>query len=183
VAKGDEQAFGRLFHASHQALADYIFRLTRSMPLTEEIVQDVFTKIWMHRQELSSVKNFRAWLFTISRNHAFNCMRSLAREALFKEQWAVQQTPEPGMEKDNEDEETLLRLIEDAVEQLPPQQQKAYLMSRQEGLRHEEIANRLQLSRETVKRHISLALRAISSYVKSNAGRILLGIAAFFAAN
>lgn len=180
VAKGDENAFGQLFYAYHQTLADYVFHLTRSMPLTEEIVQDVFTRVWEHRQRLASVTNFRAYLFIISRNYTFNCMRDLAREASRKRQWAVHQVEPDKHCLDVEDEEPLYRLIEEAVRQLPPQQQKAYLLSRQKGLRHEDIALQLQLSKETVKRHISLALRAITAYVRANAGRIMLGIAAFF---
>ncbi len=183
VAGGDENAFGQLFHTYHQELADYIFYLTRSQPLMEEIVQDSFTKIWVHRERLLTVTNFRSYLFTISRNHTFNSLRSLAREVIQKNQWALQYHREMENSADMEegDRQLYYKLIEDAVEQLPPQQQKAYLLSRQKGLRHEEIASQLQLSRETVKRHISLALRAISSYVRAHAEKALLVVLTFLA--
>ena len=179
VAGGDEYAFGRLFHAYHQELAGYIFLITRSMPLTEEIVQDTFTKIWVGREQLRDVTNFRSWLFTVSRNHAFNCLRTLARESEKKQRWTVHALREshdetgidPGVQQ-----QQAYRLIELAIDQLPPQQKKAYGLSRTEGLSHEDIAREMGLSRETVKRHITLALRSIKDYVRANAGRILLGV-------
>jgi RNA polymerase sigma-70 factor (ECF subfamily) len=182
VAMGNENAFATLFHAYHQELADYIFLLTRSMPFTEEIVQDAFTKIWVHRERLAMVSNFRSYLFTISRNHTFNCLRGIAREAVHRKEWTIHFIREAeNVTGDNHAERLLYyKLIDEAVAQLPPQQQKSYLLSRQKGLGHEEIASQLHLSRETVKRHISLALRAISAYVRSHAGKMIICIAAFF---
>ncbi|HEX3934240.1 MAG TPA: sigma-70 family RNA polymerase sigma factor [Puia sp.] len=180
VAAGDEQALGQLFHAYYQELAEYIFLLTRSMPLTEEIVQDTFTKLWQHRERLITVTNFRSYLFTISRNHAFNCLRGLAREAQNRRKWTahfVHAHYEEQVEEQTQRRQQYYQLIEEAVGLLPPQQQRAYLLSRQDGLSHDAIGRAMQLSRETVKRHITLALRAIKEYVRSHAGRILIGIA------
>lgn len=180
VAAGNEHAFAQLFHAYYQQLADYVFLLTRSMPLTEEIVQDSFTRIWIHREQLCVVANFRSYLFTVSRNHTLNCLRGLAREAQKKHEWTAHYRSET---EDETAEETALRsqqyyqLIEAAIEQLPPQQQKAYLLSRRDGLSHQAIGHEMQLSRQTVKRHISMALHAIRQYVRTHAGRILIGIA------
>ncbi len=180
VASGDEYAFAQLFHAHQQELTGYIFLLTRSMPLTEEIVQDTFTKIWVQRERLSSVTHFRSYLFTISRNHTFNHLRGLAREAQKKQQWTahyISESQAESVEEQAQRQQQYCLLIEEAVLQLPPQQQKAYLLSRQEGLSHEDIGREMQLSRETIKKHIALALRAIRDYVRANAGRILTGLA------
>ncbi|GGM89353.1 RNA polymerase sigma-70 factor [Dyadobacter beijingensis] len=178
VAQGDSQAFSRLFHAYHQELADYVLRITKSLPMTEEIVQDVFIKIWTRREQLGGVNNFRAYLFISSRNHTFNIMREEARKALLYQQWAAD-IPFSEDPEHAPDRERYYLIIEDAVSLLAPQQQKVWRMSREEGLKHEEIAQRMQLSRETVKRHVSLALAAISKYVKCHARNvmgILLGL-------
>ncbi|MBS1663723.1 MAG: RNA polymerase sigma-70 factor [Bacteroidetes bacterium] len=180
VAAGDEQAFAQLFYAWHQRLADYVYLLTRSMPLTEEIVQDSFTKIWLHRRQLTGVNNFQSYLFTISRNHTFNCLRSIAREAAKRQKWTQHAINEMDEEAGDisADPQRLQEMVDAAVSQLPPQQQKVWLLSRQKGLSHEEIGREMQLSRETVKRHISLALRSIREYVRANAGHILPGLIA-----
>ncbi len=171
TANGDEQAFSDLFYTFHQELGDYVFRLTRSLPMAEEIVQDTFLKIWVRREELSEVRNFRAYLFTLSRNHAFNMLRNEARQAALDKDWADHY---PILEEQDavSNREKLFGFIEEAISLLPPQQQKVWKMSREDGLKHEEIAQELQLSRETVKRHISLALAAISRYVRQNADTV-----------
>jgi RNA polymerase sigma-70 factor (ECF subfamily) len=172
VAEGDEQAFSRLFCIFHQELADYVLRLTKSLPMTEEIVQDVFVKIWTRRDQLHEVVNFRAYLFVISRNYTFNVMRGEARRALQYRQW-VADIPFSEDPENAPDRERYYLIIEEAASMLAPQQQKAWRMSREEGLKHEEIAQRMQLSKETVKRHVSLAIASISRYIKANAGNVL----------
>ena len=173
VAAGNESAFARLFHEYHQELGDYVFRLTKSLPLTEEIIQDVFIKIWSQKEQLNKIGHFRAYLFTMSRNYTLNVMRNEARKALLHQEW-ITNFSEYAESETVYDQEKYFLLIDQAVASLPPQQQKAWLMSRQEGLKHEEIALRLQLSKETVKRHITLAMASISNYVKSRVGNVLL---------
>ncbi len=122
VAAGDEHAFAQLFYAWHQRLADYVYLLTRSLPLAEEIVQDCFTKIWLHRRQLASIDNFESYLFTLSRNHTFNCLRSIAREAARKQKW----TRHAINESENSagdvpaDPQRLRAMVDLAVRQLPP---------------------------------------------------------------
>lgn len=168
AAEGNEKAFSQLFYSFHQELGGYMFYLTKSLPLAEEIVQEVFIKIWEKKEQLISINNFRAYLFTISRNHAFNALRQQARDAVKLQKWILDIEHETETIYDS-DLEKYYMLIETAISQLPPQQQKAWLLSRKEGLKHEEIASLLSLSRETVKRHISLALNSIKRYAQKHA--------------
>jgi RNA polymerase sigma-70 factor (ECF subfamily) len=162
VAKGDEAAFGVLFHAYHQRLGAYIYRLTESFTATEEIVQDVFVKIWLKRATLSEVDHFDAYLFTAARNHAFNYLRKLARER-------AHQASLPAEEAVVEEEpDQRAALLEQAISHLPRQQKNVYLLHRRQGLSHAEIAEHLHLSVETVKKHMSLALRSIRDYLTAS---------------
>ena len=156
IAEGDEAAFSELFYAYHQRLGAYVYRLTESRPATQEIVQDVFVKIWVKRSGLVDVVNFDAYLFTAARNHVFNYIRNMARERSRQADLEVETTAEA--ETPGEDYHSML---DEAVAQLPQQQQRVYRLHKQEGLSHAEIAERMQLSVETVKKHMSLALRAI----------------------
>lgn len=80
VASGDKGAFTKLFYMFHQELGEFILKLTKSKPIAEEVVQEVFIKVWTHREALSGVKSFRAYLFTVARNHAFNVLRDETRK-------------------------------------------------------------------------------------------------------
>ena len=166
IAEGDEAAFGQLFHAYHQRLGAYIYRLTESLPAAQEIVQDVFVKIWMKRGLLPEIQCFDAYLFKAARNHVFNYLRKIARERTQQAMLEASLPADSPAEAFGEEaEESWLVLLDEAIAHLPSQQQKVYLLHRQEGLSHAEIASRLQLSVETVKKHMSLALRSIRGYL------------------
>jgi RNA polymerase sigma-70 factor (family 1) len=170
VASGDEKAFTTLFHAYHHPLGEFVMTLTDSAEMTAEIVQDVFIKIWMSRRELSGIDKFTAYLFILTRNYTLNCLRKSANDRKKQAQYgqyvttAIPQTTEiPVADTD------YFSLIDRAVEQLPPQQQQVYLLSRKEGLKHAEIALQMGISKETVKKYIQLSVKAIAHFIKVNA--------------
>lgn len=166
VATGNTTAFRQLFLAYHQLLGTHVFRITRSLDLTEDIVQDVFLKIWTHREMLAGINNFRAYLFVISKNHVLNCLRKLAREQRCRREWEATVIKKISTEQHGFNE--YYAILDEAIDQLPPQQQKVYLLSRHERLKYAEIADRLDLSRETVKKYLQIATVSITAYVQSN---------------
>ena len=166
IAGGDEIAFRNLYDMYHQLLATYIFRLTRSLPETEEIVHDVFLKLWMTRESLAAIENAKAYLFVISRNHALNVIKRRMRELLHRHQW-MQQTNNPITTTDNQDD-LMHSLIDKAIDQLPPQQKKVFLLSRHEKLTYQEIASGMGISRETVKSYLQHATSSITKYIREN---------------
>jgi len=166
IAKGDEAAFTHLFKAYHQKLGAYIYRLTESFSLTQEIVQDVFLKIWLKRATMVGVERFDAYLFTAARNHTFNCLKKIAREHAGKVRWETTLSEQAGFDPAVGDPAFEYQaLLDQAVERLPLQQKKVYLLHRRQGLSHAEVAGRLGLSVDTVKKHMSLALRSIRTYL------------------
>jgi RNA polymerase sigma-70 factor (ECF subfamily) len=167
TAEGDERAFASLFHTYHQSLGSYIFKLTDSQTLAEEIVQDAFIKAWQHRSTLAEIKNFRSWLFMISRNHALNAMRDRSRQLLKHNEWVKQQDVASEMEN-NTDVNYLNKIIAEAIAGLPAQQQRAYLLSRENAMTHAQIAAEMQISPNTVKRHITIALQTITHYLRTH---------------
>ena len=176
VAQGDQAAFTTLFYNHHQKLGEYINRLSGNHELAQEIVQDIFLKIWKNRAALSEIENFNAYLFVISRNHAFNCLKQAAKEREKKQEWP--RYSEDGLYEEGEGADNLYQeyhsFLEEAIEKLPPRQKSVYLLSQHEGLSYEEIASRLHLSFETVKKHKSLALQFIRRQVSAKKGMTLL---------
>jgi len=174
VSEGDETAFRILVQRYSDLLATHIQKITRSREQTEEIVQDVFLKIWQTREALAEVKNFRTWLYVISRNQAISALRKLIREEKAHKEWKVYTANDPLTEDQNKEEQ--LTLIEQGIEQLPPQQKRAWILSRRQGLKYKEIAEEMELSAETVKKHIQYASLSITKYVETHISIILLGI-------
>ena len=176
VAGGDEDAFERLFSLHHQQLGMYIYRLTNSMELAEEVVQDVFLKIWMNRADLEEVKNFKAYLFVISKNYALNCLRKVAKEYARYAQW--DESVVNAMAEEIGSEQKYYHLLDEAIDSLPTQQKKVYLLSKHERLKYSEISENLDISKETVKKYLKIAVASIKSHIQTNID-VLLIITAF----
>ncbi|WP_069660440.1 RNA polymerase sigma factor [Arcticibacter eurypsychrophilus] len=171
VTVGNEHAFRQLFSKYHQQLGVYVYRITDSVDLAEDIVQDVFLKIWMSREALAGVDNFKAYLFVMSKNHTLNCLRKIAREQLKKKGW---ENNFNNVLKSREEETNIYyNLLDEAIDKLPPQQQKVYLLSRHERLKYAEIGQRLNISGETVKKYLQIATTSITAYVHTNLEKLV----------
>lgn len=166
VSKGDEMAYNRLYYRYHQQLGKHVFRITNSMDLAEEIVQDVFLKIWLNREVLAGVQNFKAYLFVISKNHTLNCLRKLTTERQHLND--VEESYTSLLVDSNSEVNDYYSILDEAINSLPPQQQKVYLLSRHERLRYTEVASRLNISRESVKKYLQIATFSITNYVLTN---------------
>jgi RNA polymerase sigma factor (sigma-70 family) len=153
-AGGDENAFKALFLQWYQLLAGYLFRITESKELTEDLVQEVFLKVWM------------AYLLAVSRNHAFDVMKKRLKEQMLRRAW--ERDTSIGAEADEDTNMYRAALIEAAIDSLPPRRKEVYLLSRHERLTYHEIADRLGISRESVKTHIELATSGISRFIKDH---------------
>lgn len=176
VAASDPLAFRELFELYAGKVHTFAFKLTHAEITAEEIVQEVFIKVWMHRQELSAIEYFPSYLYTITRNHAFNVLKRLAREATAKHRL------ERELQKTHEETEEAViyqdyqRLLDTVIDRLPPKQRQVYSLCHQQGLKYEEAAHRLNISRLTVKTHMQQALRTIKTHFSSAIGLWLLSL-------
>jgi len=169
IAKGDEIAFRQLFDRYWDNIYGVAFAFTKSPVIAEEMAQDVFVKIWLKRADLPQVKKFGDYLFIIARNHILSTLRKKILEQPFSDHLLnyfqeVSNTPENQLLL-RETEHLLLK----AIQQLPPQQHLVYCLSREQGLNQEEIAARLDISKNTVKSHMSKALQFIRNYLQMHA--------------
>jgi len=177
VAQGDESAFRIVFDHYRDAIYTFACKVIQHDALAEEIVQDVFVKIWMNRSGLPAVRHFPDFLFIIARNHTLNALRRLARER------KLALHTDAGPELPGVSTEAIIvqrdydRLLQQAIAQLPPQQKLVYTLGRQEGFTREEIAAQLQLSPETVKVHMAQALKNLRAYFKDYPDALLYLIA------
>lgn len=171
VAAGDEHSFARLFHEWQPFLSTHIYRITESRELTEEIVQDVFLKIWQTRETLTEIRNFKGYLLVVSKNHALNALKKIAREFQNWDKWARENKPG---EEPEDLRQSYYSLIDEAVDQLSERQKQVYLLHRHQRLTYQQIADELGIGKESVKTHIELAVKHISVYVKGRIGMAII---------
>jgi len=170
VAAGNEGAFRELYHRWQPPLASFVFKITKSKELTAEIVQDVFLRIWLQRDVLATVDNFKSYLFVACRNQALNTLKKNLRELARLEAWQSQQSESTSTQwqpiATNEQEEGAA-LIDHAIDNLSPRQREIYLLYYHQRRSYMEIAEQIGVGRETVKTHLQLAVRSVSKFLKS----------------
>ncbi len=178
VAAGDERAFRKLFDLYKERFYAVILKMTRSDEVAEDIVQDIFMKIWSKRESLVDVENPSSYFFTSVYRKVYHHYNKVALEK------KILQISSPVKEWVNTTEEMVLaheseNLISQAIAKLPPQQQLVFKLSKQEGLSREDVAHQLHISPNTVKNHLSNAIKFIRFYL-SNSAVIFLVIFWFF---
>ncbi|QEC41530.1 RNA polymerase sigma-70 factor [Pseudobacter ginsenosidimutans] len=160
IAEGDEAAFKELYDRSWNRLYAFAISWLKSGILAEDVVQDIFLKLWIRRAELSAIKNADNYLFILCRNAVLNLMeKNAVRQKSGNEIASALESPLlPDAVLQLKELKTTINQL---VEKLPTQQRLVYKMSREEGLTHDEIAQRLGILKETVKNHMVRALNTL----------------------
>lgn len=170
ISSGDARAFAILFEGYQGLVYSFAKRLTRSEALAEDVVQEIFLKIWLGRETLRAVDNFGAYLNRAVRNHSLNVLRQIAQQARMSQELSIvtpQEIRETEAYMDLKESEMILS---QALQSLTPQQRQVFLLCREDGLKYEEVAARLHISPLTVHSHMKQALKSIRSYFKNNLG-------------
>jgi RNA polymerase sigma-70 factor (family 1) len=138
--------------------------------MTEDAIQDIFLKLWKNRTALTGIDNFGSYIFRMAQNQCISHFKRAARETLILAE-LQQQTPAPGAPDPGNalDAREIQQRLRQALAKLPPQQKLVYTLSREEGLRHEEIAERLHISPSTVKNHMIKALSTLRNQLTNPA--------------
>jgi RNA polymerase sigma-70 factor (ECF subfamily) len=175
VANGNEQAFKALFDNYHSRLFQYILNLTKSKEAAEELVMDVFTKLWLGRDTLTEIENIDGFLFRIAHNKSIDFLRSAARNRNLSDFiWDRIQVPEHA----NPDQLLMVKEYEtklkEAINLMTPARRRVYQMSREQGLTHQQIAEELNVSKNTVTNQVMEAQRFIRNYLLKHVDIIII---------
>jgi len=170
LAEGDRDAFRTLYDLHRDKLFFYTLRLTESKQQAEDILQDVFIKVWQQRENLQEIRSFDAWLFTLAKNQVINGFKraSLERTILSGIKESAPDTCDPVTQSINYRETN--RFLQEAINQLPPQQKKIYHLRQEQGMKTREIAHQLNISPLTVKKHVAQAVRSIRLLLEKQTG-------------
>lgn len=168
IANRDARAFSDFYYHFHRKVFTFSLRLLKSEIQAEEVVQEVFLKIWNLETTVTEIINIDAYLKTLARNRSMDILRRAALEAR-----NLRSQQQNWTEAHNETEELLIlndtrKIIEKGVALLPAQQRKVYEMCHQQGMKYEEVATQLNISYFTVQTHMKLALKFLRNYLKNH---------------
>jgi len=180
LASGDELAFKLFFQKNRPRLFTYIYKVVKSREIAEELVLDIFVKIWSAKEILSEVENVDAFLYRMALNKSLDFLRTAAREKRIHQLLNHHMQYEQATATSNHDLKEYNQQVIHCLQMLTQQQQLVLNLSREEGLTHEQIADKLNLSKNTVKNHIVTALKTMREFIKRGQLSILLTISIFF---
>jgi RNA polymerase sigma-70 factor (ECF subfamily) len=159
IAAGDESSFSRLYDHYHPRVRTYVCRLVKMPELADDLVQDIFIKLWETRKTLPEVKCFSAFLFTIARNHCLNSLQAISKsnQALsgLIRHFQNYRLDDETLDKD------YLRFIEKALAAISPRSREVFRLCREQTMTYEQAASELGISRNAVKKHMVAVMRSL----------------------
>ncbi len=157
--------YNRYCHKLHEFVLTYLKREDDA----EEIVQEVFIKVWESRAKIDIYSSFESFLFTIAYNATMSLLRKRVSETKSKEYLkSVQQINTAEQVIDELQFKELNNKVQSLLMQLTPRQKEIYVLSREEGLTHKEIAKKLNISESTVNNHLVTTLKYLKSHIDSS---------------
>lgn len=165
---GDSAAFETLFGLYAGKLFYFVNKYLDLKEEAEEIVQDVFLNLWKHKKEIRSEKAFKSYLYQIALNNIRNYFNKKLVQEKHKQLIAQNYLFEKESDADELDYESVIKKVDQLINQLPPKRKEIFLLSRKEGLDISEIANYLNISEATVKNQITSAVAFLKKAAKES---------------
>ena len=173
LKEGDVDAFNQLFYAYSSRLYHFAFGYLKSKEKAEEMVQEIFLKIWSNRENIKEEFQFRSYLFSIAFNYIKKQFRTRALINRYID-YAVAHGPDDEVVDEEIDYSSLRTRIFQLVGQMPEKRKEVFIKSRFEGKSAGAIAGELNLSQSTVENHLNLALRFLKQHLKGEHLSVLL---------
>lgn len=184
LREGDQLAFAQIYNLYRSKIYLYACNLCKSAETAEEVVQEVFIRIWQKKEQINPELNFDAYIRKITLNHVLNHLKKIARDKVLQEEVLNYMDAIRHSTDDSLLEKELLKTYDEAIALLPAQKKLIYQMSRNEEMTHEQIAERLNISKNTVKNHMVVATKFIRSYVSKHGSIVCFLIASnYFRSN
>lgn len=174
IANGDQEMFRKLMDQFSDELFVFAKGFIRNSEVAEEIVSDVFVKIWKNRSDLKKVRKLKPYLFISVKNGCYSHLRKVKKEKIISiDEFSDFQFPQLEGPEDSFIDKEIISQIFGAIEKLPPKCKLAFTLAKINGLRHKEIAEVMNVSEKTVNNHIVSAIKKISILldVKKSSGQ------------
>lgn len=167
---GDEEAFCWLYSHYRDRVLFFAVKFLKSSDYAEDVLQDVFSNIWLGRRLINPAVPFSAYLFTMVKNRVLNQMRDLEKQQTLRAKMLEYAVDCDEVTQDQILTDDLKNIIQKAFSSMTPRQKEVFRLSREGQLSYKEIAEQLNISVNTVHEHIAASLHIIRSYLVKYAG-------------
>jgi RNA polymerase sigma-70 factor (family 1) len=175
---GDRAAFDLIYHQYKNRIYSNLLKLTRTDDLAEELLQEVFYKLWLNRSQLDRVQSFSSYLYRMTANLVADFYRKAARDKKLQEQLIYTMTELYDHVEDHINYKDSSSILEQAIASLSPQRQTVYNLCKVEGKSYEEVSQILGISTSTINDHIVKATRTIKRQFSTSQEALIVLITA-----
>ncbi|MES1249558.1 MAG: RNA polymerase sigma-70 factor [Chitinophaga rupis] len=162
----DMKAYRLLYDLLFKGLHSFSYAFVKSSEAAEEIVSDVFIKLWQIRNELTTIQNLKVYLFIIAKHFSLNYITKHHKNPIISlEEMEVETMIEIGDPEEICISADTLDKIREAVNQLPPQCRIIFQLVKEEGLKYKEVAAILHISILTVRNQVAIATKKIAAHL------------------
>ena len=164
ISNGDQKAFEEVFNTYSKPLFGFILSILKCEKASEEVLNDVFLKLWKQREELQNIKSLSNYIFIICRNISLNALRNIVKNKTVSLE-LVSESEFLHDEKTSENPK--LDYLRNAINKLP-QQQKKVIQLKNDGYKNDEVATKMNLSTNSVKKYQKLAIDSLIKTLNFN---------------
>lgn len=162
----DKSALDDLFGYYYPRLYQFSKSILKIENEIDDILQEVFVKIWLNRQKIGNAETFNAYIFTVTKNELLNLIRKRLRDQTFRDQLFLRSVAEEYQPENQLEFEEIKAGIDQIVAKLPEKRRQIFILSRTDGLSNKEISQKLNISEKTVEDHITHAIKQIKRSMK-----------------
>lgn len=170
IAGGDEKAFLTVFETYFKDLCFFVERYVHSAAMAEDLAQEVFIRIWEHRQQLREVRSFRSYLYTAAKNHTLNALKKAARSAAIMGAIVTAYYQGHNTTEENIQSREYLEQLHRAIENLPARSREIFRLCREQKKTYEEVASLMGISKNAVKNHMVFSMKQLKRTVEAELG-------------
>ena len=163
LREGDMGSYETLFHRYYPTFFAFARGMLKDAGAAEDIIQNVFMKIWIHREALDETMSIKNYIYVLSKREVFNYLRAKynTHVVLTEDMMTLEQS------SSTTDYRELREAVQSVIDTMPPKRRSVFCLSRFKSLTNQEIADKLGISIRTVEKHIELALRTFKEQLGS----------------
>lgn len=170
----DLKAIEHLYNVDYKSLCNTAHRIVNDWDTSQDVVQEVFIKLWKKRKELTIESTLRGYVFKAVLNASLNYLENNKRILQFRDSITEEHISGLTVASDQMEEKELQARIEQALDRLPPKCRTIFILSKFEGMKYRQIAEHLNLSVKTVENQMGIALQKLREDLKVYASREFL---------
>jgi RNA polymerase sigma-70 factor (ECF subfamily) len=180
LANDNEAPMEELFNYYYPRLLNFSRKFLKIEEGIDDIIQEVFIKIWQNRKNIKNTATFNSFIFTITRNLLLNELRSRLNNEKTRDEIRNLSIAQEYSSLEEIEYNDVKEKVEQLIDTLPERQKEIFVLSRTEGLSHKEIAEKLGINTKTVEYHITLAVKYLKDNLKNMGIISLLYFCLFF---